>query len=81
MNHISTYASTSDLSLDNLDTTQTDAIAAIHDQFARLNDAITRAVDAGLEVEVTRARRYHAINCVWGDQVAPRIARTNTQLG
>lgn len=46
---------------------------AVRVQAKALNDAIARAVDAGLIVEVGRACRYHTEQAAWGDQIAPVV--------
>ena len=52
---------------------QEEAFTAVIAQAKALNDAIARAVDAGLTIEVGRARRYHTPQAMWGDQIAPVI--------
>jgi hypothetical protein len=41
----------------------------------RLNDAIVKAADTGLTIELMRASRYHAGSGSWGDQMVPIIER------
>ena len=39
----------------------------------RANEAILRAVDAGVSVELIRVSRYHDGRGNWGDQMVPTI--------
>ena len=52
---------------------QESRLNAVVAQANALNDAIARAVDCGLTIEVARSRRYHTEQAVWGDQVAPQV--------
>lgn len=51
------------------------AIRMIANNIHRLNEAVTKAVDAGVTVEFMRTARYHHEGN-WGDQMTP-IIRTN----
>ena len=49
------------------------ALRRIGDAVHRVNDAIVRAVEAGISVELIRASRYHDGRGNWGDQMIPLI--------
>lgn len=52
------------------------AIHRVADAVHRLNEAIQRAVDGGVSVELVRVSRHHGGNGCWGDQVVPTIRET-----
>lgn len=52
------------------------AIRQICDAIHRANEAIRRAVDSGVSVELVRVSRYHEGRGHWGDQVIPAIHGT-----
>lgn len=52
------------------------AIHRVADAVHRLNEAIQRAVNAGVSVELVRVSRHHGGNGSWGDQVVPTIRET-----
>jgi hypothetical protein len=52
------------------------AIREICDAIHRANEAIRRAVDSGVSVELVRVSRYHEGRGHWGDQVIPAIHGT-----
>lgn len=54
------------------------AIHRVADAVHRLNEAIQRAVDAGISVELVRVSRHHDGNGCWGDQVVPTVRVTET---
>jgi hypothetical protein len=54
---------------------QDSALRMVANSLHRLNEAIVRAADAGLTVELMRASRYHGGNGAWGDQMVPIIER------
>ncbi|MBL8628186.1 MAG: hypothetical protein JNM81_01060 [Rhodospirillaceae bacterium] len=60
-----------------LDAQQTAAVDDLRAQIARMNDAVKRAVDSGLTVEITRASRHHSPQSCWGDQMIPKIVATH----
>jgi hypothetical protein len=49
------------------------AIRRVADAVHRMNEAVIRAVDAGVSVELVRVSRYHDERGSWGDQVVPMI--------
>jgi hypothetical protein len=55
------------------DTEQDRAIRRVADAVHRMNEAIIRAVDAGVSVELVRVSRYHDGKGNWGDQAVPTI--------
>lgn len=75
MNHIATETYLDGSRTRDLDARQLAAFAALKEQATKLNAAVTRAVDAGLIVEVTRASRHHSPECAWGDQITPRVTK------
>lgn len=44
----------------------------------RLNEAMVKAADAGLTVELMRASRYHSGSGSWSDQMVPIIECSKT---
>jgi hypothetical protein len=58
------------------ETTETDrekAVRRVADAVHRVNEAIIRAVDAGISVELVRTSRFHDGTGNWGDQMIPMI--------
>jgi hypothetical protein len=49
------------------------ALRGLATSLHRLNEAVRRAVDAGLTVELRRTARYHDAKGHWGDQTVPII--------
>jgi hypothetical protein len=49
------------------------AIRRVADAVHRVNEAIIRAVEAGVSVELVRTSRYHDGRGNWGDQMIPTI--------
>jgi hypothetical protein len=49
------------------------AIVRVAEAVHRLNEAVQRAVAAGVSVELVRVSRYHDGSGNWGDQVVPMI--------
>jgi hypothetical protein len=49
------------------------AIRRVADTVHRMNEAIIRAVDQGVSVELVRVSRYHNGKGSWGDQAIPTI--------
>lgn len=49
------------------------AIRQLANNLHRLNEAVVKAVEAGLTVEFIRASRYHNAVGDWGDQLTPVI--------
>ncbi len=60
-----------------LDPQQIAAVDELRAQIARMNDAVKRAVDSGLTIEITRASRHHSPQYCWGDQMSPKILTAN----
>lgn len=58
-----------------INSSQSEAVAAVQDLIVKLNNAVDRAVESGLVVELTRACRHHSEQCGWGDQLAPRFSK------
>ncbi|AUM73020.1 hypothetical protein [Paracoccus jeotgali] len=55
---------------------ETRAIHRVAEAVHRLNDAVQRAVNEGVSVEVIRVSRFHNGAGAWGDQVVPTIRGT-----
>lgn len=49
------------------------ALRHVAEAIHRLNYAISRAVEAGMTIEVIRASRYHDARGHWGDQLVPVV--------
>jgi hypothetical protein len=49
------------------------AIRRVADAVHRMNEAIIRAVDQGVSVELVRVSRYHDGKGNWGDQAIPTV--------
>ncbi|MDQ0469368.1 hypothetical protein [Labrys wisconsinensis] len=49
------------------------AVRRVADAVHRVNEAIIRAVEAGVSVELVRTSRYHDGRGNWGDQMIPTI--------
>lgn len=52
------------------------AINRLADAVHRMNEAIQRAVSAGVSVELVRVSRYHDGSGNWGDQMIPLVRDT-----
>ena len=50
------------------------AMKEIAEAVSRVNEAILRAVNAGVTVEMVRAARCHDGRGNWGDQMAPAVS-------
>ena len=67
--------------LSTFDASQTEAIDELTVHVRRMNEAIKRAVDAGLIIEMTRASRLHSPEHVcWGDQMSPKISAAASRM-
>lgn len=55
--------------MDNFIPPQAEALHSLNDAILRMNSAISKAVDAGVSVEVARSFRYHDGQGNWGDQI------------
>ena len=56
---------------------QDSALRMVANSSHRLNEAIVRAADAGITVELMRASRYHGGTGSWGDQMVPIVERNS----
>jgi hypothetical protein len=54
---------------------QDSALRMVANSLHRLNEAIVKAADTGITVELMRASRYHGGSGSWGDQMVPIIER------
>ncbi|MFI0395056.1 hypothetical protein [Paracoccus jiaweipingae] len=52
------------------------AVQRVAEATHRLNEAVQRAVSAGVSVEIVRVSRHHDGSGNWGDQVVPTIRQT-----
>ncbi|MCC9620463.1 hypothetical protein LPB41_02055 [Thalassospira sp. MA62] len=52
---------------------QTRAIHRVADAVHRMNEAVQRAVNEGVSVELVRVSRFHSGNGSWGDQIVPMV--------
>lgn len=52
---------------------QQSAIRMLANDLHRLNMSVTRAVDAGVSVELVRSARHHSGSGCWGDLLTPVI--------
>lgn len=55
------------------DTDSDRAIREVAETVHRANEAVRRAVDAGVSVELIRVSRYHDGSGSWGDQMIPAV--------
>ncbi|MBV9568969.1 MAG: hypothetical protein JO172_12595 [Hyphomicrobiales bacterium] len=55
------------------------AIRRVADAVHRMNEAVIRAVDQGVSVELVRVSRYHNGKGSWGDQAIPTIRETTSK--
>ncbi|MBW8617815.1 MAG: hypothetical protein ACKOBC_01960 [Hyphomicrobiales bacterium] len=54
---------------------QKSAIRMLANDLHRLNQAVMRAVEAGLSVELQRTARHHAEGGYWGDLLMPIVVK------
>ena len=54
---------------------QKSAIRILANDLHRLNQAVMRAVEAGLSVELQRTARHHAEGGYWGDLLMPIVVK------
>jgi hypothetical protein len=52
------------------------AVVRVADAVHRMNEAIQRAVGAGVSVELVRVSRHHDGGGNWGDQMIPLVRET-----
>ena len=55
------------------------AIRMVANDLHRLNQAVMRAVDAGVSVEIIRSARHHGGTKSWGDLLVPIIIAGQTE--
>ena len=55
--------------------TQKSAIRILANDLHRLNQAVIKAVEAGLSVELQRTARHHSEGGYWGDLLMPIIVK------
>ncbi len=58
-----------------MDDKQQAAIRMLANELHRLNQAVVRAVESGLSVELQRTARHHAEGGYWGDLLVPIIVK------
>jgi hypothetical protein len=58
-----------------MDEQQQSAIRMLANDLHRLNQAVVRAVEAGLSVELQRTARHHADGGFWGDLLVPIVVK------
>lgn len=56
-------------------------IHRVADAVHRLNEAIQRAVNEGVSVELVRVSRHHSGAGAWGDQIVPTVRETRKAEG
>ena len=54
---------------------QQTAIRILANELHRLNQAVVKAVDSGLSVELQRTARHHADGGYWGDLLVPIVVK------
>ena len=54
---------------------QQTAIRMLANELHRLNQAVVKAVDSGLSVELQRTARHHADGGYWGDLLVPIVVK------
>jgi hypothetical protein len=59
--------------VESAETEQDKALRRVADAVHRVNDAIIRAVEAGISVELVRVSRFHDGTGNWGDQMIPMV--------
>lgn len=57
------------------------AVQRVAEATHRLNEAVQRAVAAGVSVEIIRVSRHHDGGGNWGDQVVPTIRQNGAEGG
>ena len=58
-----------------MDDAQKSAIRMLANDLHRLNQAVMKAVETGLSVELQRTARYHAEGGYWGDLLMPIVVK------
>ncbi len=54
---------------------QQTAIRMLANELHRLNQAVVKAVESGLSVELQRTARHHADDGYWGDLLVPIVVK------
>ena len=54
---------------------QQTAIRMLANELHRLNQAVVKAVDSGLSVELQRTARHHSDGGYWGDLLVPIVVK------
>ena len=54
---------------------QQTAIRVLANELHRLNQAVVKAVESGLSVELQRTARHHADGGYWGDLLVPIVVK------
>jgi len=58
-----------------MDDAQKSAIRMLANDLHRLNQAVMKAVETGLSVELQRTARHHAEGGYWGDLLMPIVVK------
>lgn len=58
---------------------QTRAIHRVADMVHRLNEAVQRAVEEGVSIELVRVSRHHSGSGAWGDQIVPTVRQLGNE--
>jgi hypothetical protein len=58
-----------------MDDAQKSAIRMLSNDLHRLNQAVMKAVETGLSVELQRTARHHAEGGYWGDLLMPIVVK------
>ena len=58
-----------------MDDAQKSAIRMLANDLHRLNQAVMKAVETGLSVELQRTARHHAEGGYWGDLLMPTVVK------
>ena len=59
-----------------MEESQQTAIRMLANDLHRLNQAVMRAVEAGVSVELVRSARHHSGNGNWGDLLIPVVLKS-----
>lgn len=57
------------------------AVRRVAEAVHRMNEAVLRAVEAGVSVELVRVSRHHDGSGNWGDQMIPMIREASVVAG
>ncbi|MEE2951748.1 hypothetical protein SAMN06297251_104129 [Fulvimarina manganoxydans] len=61
-----------------MEESQQTAIRMLANDLHRLNQAVMRAVEAGVSVELVRSARHHSGNGNWGDLLIPVVLKSES---